>query len=146
MANATTPETTDNAASDWTIEHPSIGLLGRLMFTAIFFLSGITHFTDIDGYVALMHEAIPARTFWVLISGVVELAGAFMILFNRWPRLGGWLIVLFLVPVTIVVHGYEMVNAEDAQMRAIQLSFFLKGLAMTGGALLITQLGVKRGG
>jgi hypothetical protein len=28
-------------------------------------------------------------------------------------------------------------------MRAIQLSFFLKGLAMMGGALLITQLGAR---
>lgn len=124
--------------------NPAIGLLARLMFTLIFFLSGITHFTDSEGYVRLMHESIPFRPFWVLISGVVELAGACMILFDRWARLGAWLIVLFLVPVTITVHGYEMLNNEDAQMRAIQLSFFLKGVAMAGGALLITQLGVKR--
>lgn len=130
--------------SDFTIEHPLIGLLGRFCFSLIFFLSGITHFTDIEGYVALMHEAIPFRTFWVLISGVVELAGATMILFNRYPKLGAWLIVLFLVPVTITVHGYEMIAAEDDRTRAIQLSFFLKGVAMTGGALLITQLGVRR--
>lgn len=123
--------------------HPAIGLLGRLCFTAIFFLSGITHFTDIDGYVALMPESTPAPVFWVLISGLVELAGAAMILFNRYAKLGGWLIVLFLVPVTLVVHGNEMINAEDATMRAIQLSFFLKGVAMTGAALLITQLGVR---
>jgi uncharacterized membrane protein YphA (DoxX/SURF4 family) len=129
---------------DWTIYHPAIGLAGRLLFTLIFFLSGITHFTDIDGYVSLMHEAIPGRVFWVLISGVVELAGAVMILFDRWAKLGGWLIVLFLVPVTIVVHGYAMVTAPDPGTQQMQMSFFLKGLAMTGGALLITQLGVKR--
>lgn len=123
--------------------HPFIGILGRFCFTLIFFLSGITHFTDIEGYVALMREEIPAREFWVLISGVVELAGAIMILFNRHAKLGGWLIFLFLVPVTIAVHGVEMVHAEDARMRAMQLSFFLKGVAMAGGALLITQLGVK---
>jgi hypothetical protein len=29
-------------------------------------------------------------------------------------------------------------------MRAIQLSFFLKGITMAGAALLITQLGVRR--
>ena len=125
-------------------EHPSIGLLGRILFTLIFFLSGVTHFTDIEGYVALMHESIPFRTFWVLVSGVVELAGAVLILFDRHARLGAWLIVLFLVPVTFTVHGYEMLYADTERMRAIQLSFFLKGLAMTGGALLITQLGVRR--
>lgn len=121
--------------------HPALTLTARVLFTLIFFMSGITHFTDMAGYVALMHEAIPFREFWVLISGVVELAGAIMILFNWHARLGGWLIVLFLIPVTITVHGYEMVYAEEAGMRAIQLSFFLKGLAMTGCALLITQLG-----
>ena len=125
-------------------EHPAIGFVGRLMFSLIFFLSGVTHFTDMGGYVALMHEAIPFRVFWVLISGVVELAGAVMVLFNWHARLGGWLLVLFLVPVTITVHGYEMVAAEDEGMRAIQVSFFLKGVAMTGAALLITQLGVRR--
>ena len=124
--------------------HHAISLIGRLLFTLIFFLSGVTHFTDIEGYTSLMHESIPFRTFWVLISGVVELAGATMILFNRSARLGGWLIVLFLVPVTFTVHGYEMVSADSAEMRAIQLSFFLKGLAMTGCALLITQLGARR--
>jgi len=124
--------------------HPAISLIGRILFTLIFFLSGVTHFTDIDGYTSLMHEAIPFRTFWVLISGVVELAGATMILFNWSARLGGWLIVLFLIPVTFTVHGYEMVSADSAQMRAIQMSFFLKGLAMTGCALLITQLGARQ--
>lgn len=125
------------------ISHPAIGITGRVMFTLIFFLSGITHFTGIADYVALMPAAIPFRAFWVVISGVVELAGAVMILTNRYPRLGAWLIILFLVPVTIVVHGTAMVSDPDARMRAIQLSFFLKGVTMTGTALLITQLGVK---
>jgi len=49
-----------------------------------------------------------------------------------------------LLPVTITVHGVGMVTAPDLEMQRIQTSFFLKGLAMTGGALLITQLGVRR--
>ena len=63
---------------------------------------------------------------------------------NRYPRLGAWLIVLFLVPVTITVHGVWMFTAPDRQMQQIQTSFFLKGVAMAGAALLITQLGVRR--
>ena len=121
-----------------------IGLAGRVMFTLIFFLSGITHFTDLPSYVALMPEAIPFRPFWVLVSGVVELLGATMILTNRLPELGGWLIFIFLVPVTIVVHGVMMVTTPDPVMARIQTSFFLKGVAMAGAALLITQLGVMR--
>jgi uncharacterized membrane protein YphA (DoxX/SURF4 family) len=130
--------------NDLHVSRPAIGVAGRVMFTLIFFLSGITHFTGLDDYVALMPEAIPLRPFWVVISGVVELAGAALVVSNRYPRLGAWLIVLFLVPVTITVHGVAMVADPDARMRQIQLSFFLKGVAMAGAALLITQLGVAR--
>jgi putative oxidoreductase len=123
--------------------HPAILIVARYMFGLIFVMSGITHFTDMPGYVSLMHEAIPFREFWVVISGVVELAGAGMILSNRYARLGGWLIFIFLVPVTITVHGVMMVNATTPEMQGIQMSFFLKGIAMAGGALMISQFGVR---
>ena len=130
--------------NDVEILHPAIAVVGRVMFTLIFFLSGITHFTNLHDYVALMPAAIPFRAFWVVISAVVELISATLIITNRYPRLGGWLTVLFLVPVTITVHGVGMVTAPDQQMASIQTSFFLKGVTMTGAALLITQLGVRR--
>ena len=130
--------------NDVTVLHPAIAMGGRTMFTLIFFLSGIAHFTELDRFVALMPAAIPFRTFWVTSSAVVELVGAVLIAANRYPRLGAWLIVVFLVPVTITVHGVGMLTAPDPQMQRIQTSFFLKGLAMTGAALLITQLGVRR--
>ncbi|MEM1435567.1 MAG: DoxX family membrane protein, partial [Pseudomonadota bacterium] len=116
--------------------------VARFLFTSLFFLSGVTHFTNIPYYVSLMHEGVPFRVFWTLISGVVELAGAAMILFNWRPRLGAWLLVIFLLPVTIVVHGYAMLHAESEVMRALQQAHFLKGFALIGAALLVTQLGV----
>ena len=124
--------------------HLAINLTARLLFTSLFLLSGVTHFTNIPYYVSLMHEGIPYREFWTLISGVVELAGAAMILFNWRPRLGAWLLVLFLIPVTIVVHGYEMVNAESDAIRALQQAHFFKGFSLIGAALLISQLGVRQ--
>ena len=130
--------------NDVFVLRPGIAAAGRVMFTLIFFLSGITHFTGLQQYVALMPAAIPFRPFWVMISAVTELAGAAMIVANRYPRLGAWLIFIFLVPVTITVHGVAMVTAPDAQMQAIQTSFFLKGVTMAGAALLITQFGVRR--
>lgn len=130
--------------SDLFLLHPAIAVTGRVMFALIFVLSGVTHFTDMAHYASLMPAPIPFRPFWVAISGVVELIGATLIVADRSPRLGGWLIVLFLIPVTITVHGVAMVTAVDPQMRLIQTSFFLKGITMTGAALLISQLGVKR--
>ena len=127
---------------DVMIISPAISVAARILFTLIFFLSGVTHFTSMQSYINLMPAAIPWRAFWVSISALVELAGAAMILFNYRPRLGGWLIVVFLVPVTIVVHGTMMVTLSDPVMRTVNVSMFLKGLAMTGCALFITQFGV----
>lgn len=122
--------------------HVALTLFARFLFTSLFFLSGVTHFTNIPYYVSLMPATTPYPVFWVIISGVVELAGAAMILFNWRPRLGAWLLIIFLIPVTVVVHGYEMIHAEQEAMRAIQQASFLKGFTLIGAALLITQLGV----
>jgi putative oxidoreductase len=128
---------------DLRITSPAIGITARILFTLIFFLSGITHFTSMQSYIGLMPAPIPFRAFWVAISGVVELAGAAMILANYRPRLGAWLIVIFLVPVTIVVHGTAMLTLPDPVMRVVNVSMFLKGLAMIACALFITQFGVS---
>lgn len=117
-------------------------LLARFLFTFLFLLSGVTHFTNIPYYVALMPDDFPFAVFLVLLSGVVELLAAFMILFNWRPRLGGWLLVVFLLPVTFVVHGYWMIHAQDEVMQAMQQAHFIKGISLIGAALLITQTGV----
>ncbi|HVN64913.1 MAG TPA: DoxX family membrane protein [Candidatus Binataceae bacterium] len=128
---------------DVLIINPTIGIIARILFTLIFFISGLTHFTMMRSYIDLMPPAVPGRAFWVIVSALVELAGATMILFNVRPRLGAWLIVLFLVPVTIVVHGTAMVVLPNPVMRVVNASMFLKGLAMIAGALFITQSGVE---
>ena len=110
-------------------EHIGLVIFGRLLFTSLFLLSGVTHFTNVPYYVSLMPEATPYPVFWVLLSGVVELAGALMILLNWWPRLGGWLLVMFLVPVTLLVHGYAMLHAEENVVRALQQAHFIKGFS-----------------
>ncbi|HUO05656.1 MAG TPA: DoxX family protein [Candidatus Binataceae bacterium] len=130
-------------SDDLVIISPAIGLIARIFFTLIFFLSGVTHFTNMQNYIDLMPAMIPARAFWVSISAVVELAGAALILLNYRPRLGAWLLVVFLLPVTIVVHGTGMIMLPSPIMRVVNVSMFLKGLAMIGCALFITQSGVE---
>jgi hypothetical protein len=60
---------TTTESNDVTVIHPAIAVAGRVMFTLIFFLSGITHFTGMADYVALMPQAIPFREFWVADLG-----------------------------------------------------------------------------
>lgn len=123
--------------------HPSLTTTARALFTSLFLLSGITHFTNVPYYISLMPEAVPFPVFLIMVSGVVELLGAAMILFNWHARLGGWLLIAFLVPVTLVVHGYELMTQTDPIIWALQQAHFLKGFALIGAALLITQIGAS---
>ena len=59
-------------------QNQALNIAGRFLFTSLFFLSGITHFTNIPYYVSLMPSVVPYPLFWIFISGVVELAGAAM--------------------------------------------------------------------
>lgn len=124
--------------------HLAINIAGRVLFTSLFLLSGVTHFTNVPYYLSLMPEGVPFTLFWIYLSGAIELLGAVMMLFNWHARLGAWLIVAFLLPVTVIVHGYEMRQAETEVIRALQQAHFLKGFALMGAALLITQIGVDQ--
>ena len=54
-------------------------------------------------------------------------------------KTGAWLIVLFLVPVTLMMHKFWTVH--DPVMAQTQMAMFMKNVALLGAALLITQFG-----
>jgi putative oxidoreductase len=113
-------------------------LLGRLFFAAIFLLAGPNHFAkQTIGYAA--SQGVPLAFIVVPISGLLAIAGGLSILLGYRARIGAWLIVLFLVPVTFMMHKFWTVT--DPMMAQIQMIMFMKNVAMLGGALLISQFG-----
>ena len=54
-------------------------------------------------------------------------------------KLGAWLIVLFLVPVTLMLHRFW--GLSDPQATGLQLAMFMKNLSLLGAALIIARLG-----
>lgn len=116
----------------------AIVLLGRLLFAAIFLTAGPNHFTkQAIGYAA--SQGVPLASIAVPFSGVLAIAGGLSILLGYRVKVGAWLIVLFLVPVSFLMHKFWAVS--DPMMQQIQMIMFMKNVAMTGGALLISQLG-----
>lgn len=115
-----------------------IVLLGRLLFALIFILSGTNHFSQQTiAYAA--SQGVPLASLAVPASGLLALAGGLSILLGYRAKIGAWLIVLFLVPVTFTMHKFWGVS--DPAMAQIQMVMFMKNLAMIGGALLISQFG-----
>jgi len=112
--------------------------LARLFFALIFLMSTPGHFTSKTiGYAA--SHGVPMASILVPISGLIALAGGLSILLGYKARWGAWLIVLFLVPVTLSMHNFWAVT--DPMAAQMQQIMFMKNLSMLGGALLISYFG-----
>src|SRR6185295_11521973 len=82
---------------------------------------------------------VPLAHLLVPISGILALVGGLSILLGYKARFGGLLIILFLVPVTVMMHKFW--GVQDPMAAKMQMIHFMKNLSMLGGALLITYFG-----
>ena len=82
---------------------------------------------------------MPLAAIAVPLSGVLAIVGGLSILLGYRAKLGAWLIVLFLVPVSLMMHKFWTVT--DPTMAQLQMVLFMKNVSMLGGALLISQFG-----
>ena len=111
---------------------------GRVLFSAIFISSLLAHFSP--GAIAYAGQAgVPLASLSVPLSGLLAFLGGLSILLGYRAKIGAWLIVLFLVPVTMTMHAFWAVT--DPMMAQMQQAMFMKNLSMLGGALLITHFG-----
>jgi putative oxidoreductase len=112
--------------------------LGRTLLALIFLIAAPGHFTaSTIGYAA--QQGVPLPELLVPLSGILAAVGALSVLLGYHARIGGWLLVLFLVPVTLMMHAFWRI--DDAAAAATQQTMFLKNLAMLGAALLIAWFG-----
>ena len=134
FADASSRVTSDQASA----VKPLTVAAGRLFYVAIFLMSGLTHFTAKPvAYAAA--AGVPFPSLAVPASGVLALAGALSVLLGYHARIGAWLLVLFLVPVTLMMHNFWAI--KDPMMAQMQMAMFMKNVSMLGGALLISQFG-----
>jgi putative oxidoreductase len=115
-----------------------IVFLGRLLFALIFIMSGPRHFmSQTIAYAAA--QGVPMASIAVPLSGLLAILGGLSILLGYRARIGAWLIALFLIGVTPMLHKFWGVT--DPMMHQMQFIMFMKNVSMLGGALLISQLG-----
>jgi putative oxidoreductase len=113
-------------------------LIGRIFFSWIFLYTITGHFSESTiGYAE--SKGVPFASIAVPLSGVIAVLGGLSILFGYKAKIGGWLVVLFLVPITLIMHNFWAI--ADPAASQTQLVAFNKNLAMLGGALLITYFG-----
>jgi len=113
-------------------------LIGRLLFALIFLAAAPRHFTA-EGISHAADLGVPLASFFVPLSGILAIAGALSVSFGFRAKWGAWMLVLFLIPVTLGMHQFWKI--ADAGQRHVQLAMFMKNISMLGGALLLARNG-----
>ena len=110
-------------------------LIGRILFAAIFILSGVNHFAQLDGMAQYAgSKGLPAPKLMVALSGLVILLGGLSILFWFYVKLGAWLLVAFLLVAAFTMHNFWAV--EDPVQKQGEQAQFMKNLALAGAAII----------
>jgi len=113
-------------------------VLGRILFSLIFLGTIMSHFTNAAAVYA-QAKGVPFPFILVPLSGLVAIAGGLSIAFGYKAKTGAWLIVIFLIPVTLMMHAFW--KETDAMQTQIQMTNFMKNISMLGAAFLITYFG-----
>jgi putative oxidoreductase len=82
---------------------------------------------------------VPLASIAVPLSGIIAGLGGLSIVLGYKAKWGAWLLVLFLVPVTLMMHNFWA--ASDAMTAQMQTAMFIKNTALLGTALMISYFG-----
>jgi len=116
-----------------------VALVGRILFALVFLGSAFGHFTQstqMAGYA--QSKRVPAPRVAVLGTGALQLVGALLIVLGVWGDLGALLLVVFLIPTAVIMHGFWA--ETDPQARQTEMVQFLKDLSLAGAALTLIAL------
>ncbi|WP_295808519.1 DoxX family protein [uncultured Nitratireductor sp.] len=109
-------------------------LIGRILISVIFIVSGYGKITGIGGtagYFGNIGLPLPVVTAWVV--ALLELLGGIAILVGFQTRIAALLLALFCVASGVIAH-FDFAD----QMQSIM---FMKNLSMAGGLLVLAAFG-----
>jgi uncharacterized membrane protein YphA (DoxX/SURF4 family) len=110
-------------------------LTGRVIVGLYFLYSALNHFTSLQmmsGYAG--SKGVPLPTVAVVVSGLLLAVAGICFLLGWHPRVGVAAAVLFLVPVTLMMHAFW--THTDAMARTNDMAHFMKNLALLGSTLV----------
>lgn len=91
--------------------HP-VATAGCMAFAALFFFTGISHFTLADGMVQMLPAWLPGRYAIIYVTGVLEILLGLGMVWRSTRRLAGKLTLLFLICV-FPSNVYAALNAVE---------------------------------
>ena len=111
-------------------------LVGRIVLGGYFISSGVGHFTGLAGMTGYAQsKGVPMAKLSVVVSGILLLIGGAGIILGAYVPLALLAIVLFLVPVSFMIHPFWKTTDPTAKMNdRIQ---FMKNMGLLGATLML---------
>lgn len=109
--------------------------VGRALAGLLFLVSGINKilgFSYVAGWMAA--SGMPAATPLLALTILLEVGGGLALITGFQARIAAGALALFLVPVTLIFHGFW--HADPAEFQN-QLNHFFKNVAILGGMLIL---------
>ena len=94
------------------------------LISILFIYAGIAHFTNPQFYIKITPSFIPFKQFLVDLSGLLEILGGFLILFNQTRRKGVFLLVGLLI-LFFVVHFDMLFTFQISENMLLNKSLLL---------------------
>jgi len=114
-------------------------LIGRILFGGFFIMTGMNHFTKSQAMTQYAQsKGVAAPALAVFVGGLLLLAGGLSVLLGAYVSVGLWLLVIFLVPTSFLMHNFWAVSDPNAKMG--EMTNFMKNMALTGAALMLLLL------
>jgi putative oxidoreductase len=115
-----------------------IAVIGRILVSLIFLMTLAGHFKK-ESIEYAASQGVPAASFLVPLSGIIAVAGALSIILGYKAKMGAWLLVVFLIPVTFYLHAFW--KETEPMHKQMQMANFMKNISLLGAALLISYFG-----
>jgi|SRR6266853_2980880 len=112
-------------------------VLGRVLLSAIFILSGLGKIPQFSGVAGMMAgKGIPLATVALVITLFIEIGGGLMVLTGFKAKYAALVIAIWLVPVTLIFHKFWGLPEPQHTEQMIN---FLKNVAIMGGLLVLAS-------
>lgn len=111
---------------------------GRVLLGSYFVFAGFHHFTSTAMMAHYAHShGVPFAEAAVIGAGVLLLIAGLSLLLGLAPKVGIAATVLFLVPVTLIMHAFWK---EEGAARAAQMMNFTKNVGLLGAVMALAAV------
>ena len=116
-----------------------VSLVGRLLLAIIFVRSGLMKIPDWSANAEDMAaQGMPIVSVFLVATIAIEVLGGLSVALGLGARVGAAVLALYLIPVTLIFHGFWGLQGMERQMQMVN---FLKNLAIIGGLTFVAAFG-----